>query len=49
MTDKEDIGIILTKLTYALITIQYICENLKHNKKKKVDIDMILRITKEVL
>ena len=47
MQDKDDVGIILAKLTYGIATIQYICEMLKKNNKKKVDI--ILRITKSLL
>lgn len=49
MQDKDDVGIILAKLTYGIATIQYICEMLKKNNKKKVDIDSILRITKSLL
>ena len=49
MNDKEDVGVILAKFTYGVATIQYICEELQKNKKKKVDIDIILRITKELL
>lgn len=49
MQDKDDVGVILAKLTYGIATIQYICETLKNNNKKKVDIDSILRITKSVL
>ena len=47
--DKNDVGIILAKLIYGIATIQYICEMLKNNNKKKVDIDSILRITKSLL
>ncbi len=47
--DKDDVGVILAKLTYGIATIQYICETLKNNNKKKVDIDSILRITKSLL
>ena len=46
---NKDEGLLLAKLTYGLATIQFICEQHKKNNKKKVDIDMILRITKELL
>lgn len=48
-TEDKEAGLIIVKLTYALTTIQYICEMLKQNNKKKIDIDSILRITKSVL
>ena len=46
---RSDVGVILAKLTYGVATIQYICEQLEKHKKKKVDIDCILRITKSLL
>lgn len=49
MQDKEDVGVILAKLTYGIATIQYICEELEKHNKKKVDIDCILRVTKSLL
>ena len=47
--DKDDVDVILAKLTYGIATIQYICEQLEKHNKKKVDIDCILRITKSLL
>lgn len=45
----KDLNLILAKLTFGLATIQYICEELKKNRKKKVEIDCILKITKGIL
>lgn len=46
---NNDIESLLSNLLCGLTTIQFICENLKNQNKKKVDIDVILEITKKVL
>lgn len=46
---NNDTESLLANLLCGLTTIQFICENLKNQNKKKVDIDVILEITKKVL
>lgn len=46
---KKELLFTLTKMTFALATIQMICEQAQKLKKKKIDIEVLLNITNKAL
>lgn len=49
MKTVEKRSALFAKLYFALVSLKYFCERAKLNKKKKIEIDFVLRVINEVL
>ena len=47
--NKQNVDTIVAQLLGCLIVIQFVCEKLKSRGKQKVDIDVILELTKKII